>query len=88
MTAAISRYLLASDAKPTMRVVQESTVIGELGSRLVRTSQESEGYVWFTATTGLDRNGLDPSVDIMVGDRRWSMSRPRRLCKGSAIGYK
>jgi hypothetical protein len=74
ITAAISKSLLAGGAKPTIRVVQKSRVQGNFIPRLqpeyvvmMKTRKETEEYVYYTATTSLDRNGLDPSVDIVVG---------------------
>jgi hypothetical protein len=75
ITAAISKSILQSGAAPQINVVKKTKVQGNPIPRLqpetipmTRSSKETVEYVYYTASTTLSRDGLDPTLDIEVGD--------------------
>ncbi|KAG9187584.1 hypothetical protein G6011_05455 [Alternaria panax] len=77
VTAAVSKTLLQGGATPQITVVKKTKIQGNYIPRLqpetfpmTRSSKETAEYVYFTATTTLSRDGLDPTLDIVVGDSK------------------
>jgi hypothetical protein len=77
ITAAVSKSLLQGGAAPQINVVkkvaQKSNFIPRLEPEIIqmtRSSKETAEYVYYTASTILSRDGLDPTFDIEVGDSK------------------
>lgn len=77
MVAAVSKSLLQGGAEPQLNVVKKprkpNSFIPNLTPEIVkmeRAGKETAEYVYFTATTPLSTDGLDPRVDIEVGDSK------------------
>jgi hypothetical protein len=77
VTAAVSKSLLQAGAAPQINVVKKTKVQGNFIPRLqpetipmIRSSKETAGYVYYTASTTLSGDGLDPTLDIAVGDSK------------------
>ncbi|EUC45334.1 hypothetical protein COCMIDRAFT_36911 [Bipolaris oryzae ATCC 44560] len=75
--AAISKKLLAGGATPQIRVVKKTAVQGLVIPKLnpvvipmQRTSRETAGYVYYTATTNLNGASVTTTFDILVGDSK------------------
>jgi hypothetical protein len=77
VTAAISKGLLTGSAAPQIivvkKVTQQRNFIPRLVSEaipMVRSSKETAEYVYYTASTSLSRDSLEPTFDIEVGDEK------------------
>jgi hypothetical protein len=77
MVAAVSKSLLQSGAEPQLNVVKKPrkprSFLPELTPEIVKmehAGKETAEYVYFTATTPVSTDGLDPRVDIEVGDSK------------------
>jgi hypothetical protein len=77
VTAAISKTLLEDGTTPkitvTRKAIQQRNFIPRLESEtisMVRSSKETAEYVYYTVSTTLNRDSLDPTFDIEVGDEK------------------
>ncbi|KAF2023935.1 heme peroxidase [Setomelanomma holmii] len=75
VTAAISKSLLGGGIAPQIRVVQRTKVQGNFIPRLkqvvvqmVRSSEETADYVYYTASTTIGADSLSTTFDLEVGE--------------------